>query len=79
MDFIEQLPTSEDFSAILVVINWLMKQAIFIPSHDTVNAPQVVQLFLTHIFSKHGVLSHVTSDQGLEFVLHFFCSLGKLL
>src|SRR5258708_40283036 len=55
MDFIKQLPASEDFSAILVVINHLMKQAIFIPSHDTVNAPQVAQLFLTHIFSKHGV------------------------
>ncbi len=44
-----------------------------------VNAPQVVQLFLTHVFSKHGVLVHITSDHGLEFVLHFFCSLGKLL
>src|SRR5258705_9701445 len=62
MDFIEQLPASEDFSTILVVINHLTKQAIFIPSHDTVNAPQVVQLFLTHVFSKHGVPSHVTLD-----------------
>src|SRR5260221_5618140 len=79
MGFIEQLPASEDFSTIQVVINHLMKQAIFIPSHNTVNTPQVVQLFLTHIFSKHGVLSHITLDQGLEFVLHFFRSLGKLL
>ena len=79
MDFIEQLPASEDFSAILVVIDCLTKQVIFIPSHDTMNTPQVVELFLTHVFSKHGVLSHVTSDQGLEFVSHFFHSLGKLL
>src|SRR5260221_3614839 len=79
MDFIEQLPASKDFSAILVVFNHLMKQAIFIPSHDTMNTLQVVQLFLTHIFSKHGVPLHVTSDRGLEFISHFFCSLGKLL
>src|SRR5258708_18210684 len=79
MDFIEKLPASEDFCAILGVIDNLTKQAIFIPSHDTMNAPQVAQLFLTHIFSKHGVPSHVTSDQGLEFVSHFFRSLGKLL
>src|SRR6266481_3693058 len=79
MDFIEQLPASEGFSTILVVVNRLTKQAIFIPSHDTVNAPQVARLFLTHVFSKHGVLAHVTSDQGSEFVLHFFHSLGKLL
>src|SRR5260221_1295227 len=62
MDFIEQLPASKDFSAILVVVDCLMKQVIFIPSHDTVNTPQVAQLFLTHIFSKHGVPSHVTLD-----------------
>src|SRR5258708_17163405 len=79
MDFIEQLPASENFSTILVVVNCLMKQAIFIPSHNTVNALQVVQLFLTHIFSKHRVPSHVTSDRGSEFVSHFFRSLGKLL
>ncbi len=79
MDFIEQLPASEGFSTILVVVDHLMKQAIFIPSHDTVNAPQVARLFLTHVFSKHGVLSHVTSDCSSEFVSHFFHSLGKLL
>ena len=62
MDFIEQLPASKGFSAILVVIDHLTKQVIFIPSHDTMNTPQVVQLFLTHVFSKHGVPLHVTSD-----------------
>src|SRR5258708_11309681 len=79
MDFIEQLPASEGFSTILVVVDHLMKQVIFMPSHDTMNAPQVVRLFLTHIFSKHRVPSHVTSDHGSEFISHFFCSLGKLL
>src|SRR5258707_8885207 len=79
MDFIEQLPASEGFSAILVVVDRLTKQVIFIPSHNTVNAPQVAQLFLTHIFSKHGVPAHVTSDRGSEFISHFFRSLGKLL
>src|SRR5260221_11518921 len=62
MDFIEQLPNSEGFSAILVIIDCLTKQAIFIPSHNMVDTPQVVQLFLIHIFSKHGVPAHVTSD-----------------
>src|SRR5260221_3509711 len=74
MDFIEQLPASEGFFAILVVIDSLTKQVIFIPSHDTANAPQVTQLFLTHVFSKHGVLAHVTSDHGSQVIWHFFCS-----
>src|SRR5260221_13999190 len=79
MDFIKQLPNSEGFSAILVIINHLTKQVIFIPSHDMVDTPQVVWLFLIHIFSKHRVPVHVTLDQGSKFVSHFFCSLGKLL
>src|SRR5258708_16482891 len=79
MEFIEQLPNSEGFSAILVIIDRLTKQAIFIPSHDMVDAPQVAQLFLIHIFSKHRVPAHVTSDRGSEFISHFFHSLGKLL
>src|SRR5258708_3028811 len=76
--FIKQLPTSQTFSTILVILNHLPNHAIFIPSHNTVDT-QVAQLFLIHAFSKHGVPVHVTLDQGSEFVSHFFCSLGKLL
>ena len=72
-------PASKGFSTILVVVNCLMKQVIFIPSHDTVNALQVARLFLTHIFSKHRIPLHITLDCGSEFISHFFCSLGKLL
>src|SRR5260370_41051659 len=79
MDFIEQLPGSDGFSAILVIVDRLMKQVIFIPTYDMVDAPGVAQLFLSHVFSKHGILVHVTSDQRSKFVSHFFHSLGKLL
>jgi hypothetical protein len=79
MDYIEQLPNSDGFSAILVVVDRLTKQSIFIPTHDTVTAADLAQLFLVHVFSKHGVPSHVTSDRGSEFVSRFFRSLGKVL
>src|SRR6267154_6783693 len=79
MDFIEQLPDSDGFTAILVVIDRLSKQAVFIPTHDTITSPELARLFLLHIFSKHGVPAHVTSDCGTEFVSHFFRSLGKAL
>ena len=39
----------------------------------------LAQLFVLHIFSKHGVLLHVTSDCGLEFMSLFFRTLGKAL
>jgi hypothetical protein len=79
MDFIEQLPESRTFTAILVVVDRLTKQSIFIPTHDTITSPQLAELFVLHVFSKHGVPSHVTSDRGSEFVSHFFKSLGKAL
>src|SRR5258707_1843514 len=79
MDFIKQLPMSEGFTAILVIMDRLTKQLLFIPTHNMVDAPQLAQLFLTHIFLKHSTPGHVTSDHGTEFVSHFFCSLGSLL
>ena len=79
MDFIEQLPTSSGFTAILVIVDCLSKQALFIPTHNTITSPKLTQLFLLHVFSKHGIPAHVTSDHGTEFVLHFFCSLRKAL
>src|SRR6266704_2612989 len=79
MDFIEQLPSSSSFTSILVVMDHLSKQCIFIPTHDTITLPELAKLFLLNVFSKHGVPLHITSDRGLEFVSHFFHSLGKAL
>ena len=79
MDFIEQLPTSSGFTSILVVVDRFTKQSIFIPTTDKVTSPELAKLFVTNVFSKHGVPSHVTSDRGVEFVSHFFRSLGTAL
>jgi len=79
MDFIEKLPSSSSFDTILVIVDRLSKQAIFIPTHDTITSVELARLFVIHVFSKHGVPSHVMSDRGSEFVSHFFCSLGTAL
>jgi hypothetical protein len=79
MDFIEQLPASFGFTAILVVVDRFTKQSIFIPTTDTINSAELAKLFVMHVFSKHGVPSHVTSDRGSEFVSRFFRSLGTAL
>jgi len=61
MDFIEKLPPSSGYTSILVIVDHLSKQSLFILTHDTITSPQLAQLFILHVFSKHGVLSHVTS------------------
>jgi len=79
MDFIKKLLSSSGFDTILVIVNWLTKQAIFIPAHDTIMSADLAYLFILHVFSKYSVPSHVTSDRGSEFVLNFFQSLDTTL
>jgi len=79
MDFIEKLPPSSSFNTILVIVDHLLKQAIFIPTHDTITSVELACLFVIYVFSKQGVPSNVMSDHGSEFVSHFFCSLGTTL
>jgi len=62
MDFIKQLLLSEGYTDILVVVDQLTKQALFILTIRALNATMLGELFVRHIFFKHGVLSHVTSD-----------------
>ena len=79
MDFIETLPTSNGYNAILVIVDRLTKQGIFIPTTINCTSEDLALLFILHVFSKHGVPEHVTSDRGPEFVSRFFRSLGKAL
>ena len=79
MDFIEKLLLSSRFDTILVIVDQLTKQVIFIPAHDTITSADLARLFVLHVFSKHGIPSHVTSDRGSEFVSNFFRSLGTAL
>ena len=79
MDFIKKLPMSDGSNMILVIIDHLTKQLIFIPTVDTITSPMLAKLFILHVFSKHSVPSHVTSDRGMEFISTFFCLLSKVL
>ena len=79
MDFIEHLPPSLGFTSILVIVDRLSKQGLFIPTYNTITSAQLAELFVIHVFSKHGIPGHATSDRGSEFVSHFFRSLGTAL
>ena len=79
MDFIETLPTSSSCNSILVIVDRLSKQGIFIPTTIHCTSEDLARLFVMHVFSKHGVPEHVTSDRGPEFISRFFRSLRKAL
>jgi len=79
IDFIKKLLSSSGFDTILIIVNQLTKQPIFIPAHDTIMSANLVCLFILYVFSKHVISFHVTSNRGLEFVSKFFHSLDTAL
>ena len=54
IDFIETLPKSSGCDAILVIIDQLTKQGIFIPTTIHCTSKDLAILFVPHVFSKHG-------------------------
>ncbi|MBW0571577.1 hypothetical protein O181_111292 [Austropuccinia psidii MF-1] len=55
MDFITQLPLSNSFDSILVVVDRFSKMEIFIPPYGTITSLDLAQIFINHVFSKHGI------------------------
>ena len=49
----------------LAVIDRLSKEGAFIPTTDTITTPDVAYAFVPHVFSKHGIPLHVSSNHSL--------------
>ncbi|MBW0576467.1 hypothetical protein O181_116182 [Austropuccinia psidii MF-1] len=75
MDFITQLPWSNNVDSILVVVDRFSKMAIFIPAYGTITALELAQIFISHVFSKHGLPVSIFSDRGSLFVSSFWTNL----
>ena len=79
MDFISQLPLSNGYDSILVVVDRFSKMSLFIKTYTTASAQDLAKLFVEHVFSKHGLPSNIVSDRGSLFVSSFWTSLGENL
>jgi hypothetical protein len=79
MDYIEQLPESNGYNSILVIVDRITKQAIFIPCYGTEKAIDLAKHYLKHVFSKHGVPFSITSDRGKLFVLEVWKEVCAML
>jgi len=73
MDFITDLPKSEGYDTILVVIDRLTKMSHFIPSAKDLGAQQFANLFMKEIVRLHGLPHDMITDRGTLFTL----DLGK--
>ncbi|MBW0471043.1 hypothetical protein O181_010758 [Austropuccinia psidii MF-1] len=81
MDFITQFPLSNNFDSILVVVDRFSKMAIFIPIYSQITALDLAPIFISHVFSQHGLPVSIVSDRGSFFVSSFwtqFCEMLKI-
>lgn len=72
MDFIDQLPLSNGFDTIFVVVDRLSKMAIFMCTTTKVTSLGLAHLFIQHVFSKHGSPTDIVSDRGNKFISSFW-------
>ncbi|MBW0569176.1 hypothetical protein O181_108891 [Austropuccinia psidii MF-1] len=73
--FITQLPLSNSFDSILVIVDIFSKMALFIPTMSSITSLDLAHLFIKNIFSKHGLPSRIVSDRGPLLVSAFWTNL----
>ncbi|MBW0576345.1 hypothetical protein O181_116060, partial [Austropuccinia psidii MF-1] len=79
MDLITQLPLSNSFDSILVIVDRFSKMAVFIPTMSSITSLDLAHSFIKNIFSKHGLLSSIVSDRGSLFISSFWPNLCQQL
>ncbi|XP_073362615.1 uncharacterized protein [Aegilops tauschii subsp. strangulata] len=78
MDFIEGLPKSEGYSAILVVVDRFTKVSHFLPLKHPFTAASVANIFLNNIVKLHGLPLAIVSDRDKIFTSSFWKELFRI-
>ncbi|KAK3531132.1 hypothetical protein QTP70_012979 [Hemibagrus guttatus] len=80
VDFITDLPASNDFTCIFVVVDRFSKSCRLIPLKGLPTAMETAELMFNHIFRYFGIPEDIVSDQGPQFISRvwkaFFSRLG---
>jgi transposase InsO family protein len=73
MNFTVGLPlTAVKFNSIWVIIDRLIKSIHFIHFHTSYNAQKYAEIYIAHVLWLHGVPKIIITDQGSQFVAHFW-------
>jgi hypothetical protein len=79
MDFIVELPRSDDYTQVWVVVDRFTKMAHFIPLPTQASAKDLAVSFLREIWKLHGLPEEIISDRDTKFTSKFWSSLMTLL
>jgi hypothetical protein len=76
-DFTTDLPLSNGFDSILVVVDQFSKEVEFIPCNKTTTALDTARLYLHNVWKNHGLPSSIVSDRGPQFASQVMKDLCK--
>jgi hypothetical protein len=78
INFMVDLPSSNGFTNIIVVVNRLIKMR-HIVLIDSINTILVAECFVRYVFKLHRLPNSIVSDYRSQFVLDFWQALCKQL
>jgi len=78
-DLITQLPESNGYNAICVIVNRLTKRAHFIPINNWFSFKDMVQLLYDKVYLLHGLPLQIISDRGVQYLAKLFQEWYKIL
>ena len=79
MDFIVNLPWSNQFNAIFVVVDRLTKHASFIPTTTGLTAEEFRELYVKHIACRFGLPESIITDRDPRWTSDFWKGVAKYL
>ena len=79
MDFIPELPESNGFDSILVIVDKLTKYGIFIPCSTRITEEDTAKLFFKHIIAQYGLPQQVITDRDSRWRNDFWGEICQLM
>jgi len=79
MDLITQLPESNGYNAICVIVNRLTKRAHFISINNRFSSKDMVQLLYDKVYPLHGLPLQIILDRGVQYSAELFQEWCKIL
>lgn len=73
------LPESLGYDAICMIIDWLSKSVISIPTHEDITTAGMARIFRDQVFWQYSIPQKIISDWGQQFILGFTKELYSLL
>jgi len=78
-DLITQLPESNSYNAICVIVNRLTKRAHFIPINNQFSSKDMAQLLYDKVYPLHGLPLQIILDRGVQYLAKLFQEWYKIL